>query len=746
MHNLGRVIGRLVAIIVTCLAAGTASADGTSLTWSGAGGAAWSGTEQNWLDGETPSAWIDGANATFGGAAYVSLGGTAAVSNLTTRSALTIDGPVSSTAFLNTSTPTLVFPGCTLDDIDGNFLGADITGASLGSAFQPAKAYHYKRSGATATAQFQAIYNGHLRCVKVTFSESSEGVMAQVGNQSFYVHLNDSGSLKIGEDIDSDPKKQTWGIVTTQNGSGGIGICNLRGAGPRVRVAGSVQLGGAVALTNAVMEVTKPVSHTLSQAMSGLNGGLVVKGYSDAEKDKTFGITSSSVGGSAASWLTSTAGGTVFTNMLLSRTSVESAVLRGQYIGSDTPATPRFVTYDGERICCQLQAEGETYVRGVVIELKQVGANVHARWIGGYYLKGGHLGDDITNGEYYARDLYGVKSLTLRTVEVPSLALDGNNAIANLAADNALMVFTRNEVRPKNNFIARNGALVLITGGGGNNSSGTGKTYTFESGSVFVPLVVQGTEGNAKYIFDNATLYTPMFHDSWKDGQNMFRSVTLRNGARTIGNPLRCGDCSTLLIFSDGAGTNVFGSGVCLYSQGSPTLYIVTSADLKIPGNLYQAPNYPSNTPIVKRGDATLTLSGTNSFGGAFTVEAGTVVLAGDAALPPNAPITLNGGTMACAAGVTTTTGVLTLSGDATINLGDGALAFADSSGATWAADATLTVTGTEPLPTRALRFGTSRDGLSYSQVRKITYNGERVSLNANGYLGVHGGINVIFR
>ncbi len=309
------------------------------------------------------------------------------MSNLTTSGTLAISGPDSNPAFLS-STPTLVFPGLTLDDLNGNLLGADMTGYSLGSALQPAKAYHYKRSGTTATAQFQMTYNGHLRCMKVTLTEDSAGVWAQTDAQSYYVHKDNYGEQRLGEDIDTDPKRQTWGIVMTQTGQGGIGICNLRGAGSRVMVAGNVQFGGAMALTNAIMEVTKPVSQMLSQSMSGQNSGIVVKGLLDAEADKIFGITSSSVGGSAASWLTSTADGTVFTNMVLSRTSVVGAVLRGEYIGSDTSATPKFVTFDGEKMGCQLQTEGSTYVRGVVIELKQVGANVHARWIGGYYLDG----------------------------------------------------------------------------------------------------------------------------------------------------------------------------------------------------------------------------------------------------------------------------------------------------------------------------------------------------------------------
>ena len=723
-----------------------ALAETENLTWNGASGAAWKGS--NWLDGETQSAWVDGADATFSGAASVMLGGTVAVSNLTTASTLAIDGTITSTDYLNTSSATLVFPGMSLDDIEDGNLAADLTGSALGSAYKAANAYNYRRSGMTAAAQFQAVHSGHLRCMKVLFTETSDGVKAQIdGSKSYYVHKNDGGESKLGEDIDTDPTTQTWGIVTTLDGTGGIGICNLRGVRPRVKVAGRVQLGGAVALTNAVVEMTAPIAQTWSRYAAGKNDRISTKGLSGTTTDKTFGITDPSVSGSSASWLTASANGTVFTNMVLSRTSVVGAILRGQYISSDTPAAPQFVTFDGETMSCQLQAEGSSYVRGVVIELKQVGANVHARWINGYYLEGGHLGDDITKGAAYARDLYGVKSLALRTVDVPTITLSASAATESVIVDNAHVVLANNEARPKNNLVARNGAQVLISGGGSNNGNGSGKTYTFESGSVLVAPTTQGSEGLARYVFDNSTLYTPSLHSGWQDGNTQFSLLTLKNGGRTIGNPLRSGGADmTMLYDSEGIGTNVLGTGVCLYrwnSSATTTLRLTTSADLEVSGRIQDAPSY-GGTPIIKSGDATLILSGSNTFAGRLTVEAGTVALASDTALPSSAPITLKDCTVTCGAGITNKTGVLTLSGNATINLGTGALEFADSHAATWADGATLAITGPDSFP-KALRFGTNKSGLTPAQLRKITYNGKRVSLDENGCL-IYSGLMIILR
>ena len=220
-----------VAVICVTTTASLLYADVQTLTWNGALGAAWTPGE-NWLDGETPAAWTDGASASFGAGASVSLPSSVAVSNLTTAGAIAITGSDSDPAFLSPSTPTLVFPGLTLDDIDGSVLMADLNGGAIGQ-YKPAKAYHYKRNGSTATAQFQMTHNGHLRCVKVTFTEDADGVWAQTGNKSYYVHKDNNGENKVGEDVDTDPNTVAWNMTMNPTGNG-ITISNMRGAGPRV--------------------------------------------------------------------------------------------------------------------------------------------------------------------------------------------------------------------------------------------------------------------------------------------------------------------------------------------------------------------------------------------------------------------------------------------------------------------------------------------------------------------------------
>ena len=202
---------------------------------------------------------------------------------------------------------------------------------------------------------------------------------------------------------------------------------------------------------------------------------------------------------------------------------------------------------------------------------------------------------------------------------------------------------------------------------------------------------------------------------------------------------------------SAGSAPNEIDTGIDIFrhnTTGNMTniLIITTDADLAITGGIYDSPGDANKGGrIVKRGAAKLALSGNNTFVGRFTIEAGTVELGSDSALPASAPLTLSGGTVTCGA-TANSTGPLTLSDNATINLGSGSLAFADSSGAEWASGATLTIIGTDRLPTQTLRFGTSDGGLTKAQLKQITYNGEPVALNSSGYLCRRCGVVIIIK
>jgi autotransporter-associated beta strand protein len=137
---------------------------------------------------------------------------------------------------------------------------------------------------------------------------------------------------------------------------------------------------------------------------------------------------------------------------------------------------------------------------------------------------------------------------------------------------------------------------------------------------------------------------------------------------------------------------------------------------------------------LVKNGNGTLTLSAANNFSGSTTVNAGTLALGANNALPATAVIigsaTLNVSSFSDTVGTldVSTTG-------ATINLGNGAaLAFANSSAIDWTGGA-LNITGNF-IPGASLRFGTTAAGLSSTQLASISAPGfNSFSLTSSGYL-----------
>ncbi|MBP3406856.1 MAG: hypothetical protein J6N18_12200, partial [Kiritimatiellae bacterium] len=168
----------LAAMMAASFALGSL-ADAKTLTWNGASGASWEGA--NWLDGETPSEWVDGANAVFAAAATVSVPDTLTVSNLTTAAALTLTSPVQSSesdTFLSKTEYVLVFPGKTLAEVSTMSLCAVMAGKSVASDAN-ADAFHFKVDGSSATAQFQNRNSTNIRCVKVAFEERTDGVYAK---------------------------------------------------------------------------------------------------------------------------------------------------------------------------------------------------------------------------------------------------------------------------------------------------------------------------------------------------------------------------------------------------------------------------------------------------------------------------------------------------------------------------------------------------------------------------------------
>lgn len=643
----------MIGAAVVCLALG-AYADGTTLTWNGAAGASWT-TGENWLNGETPSAWVDGANAEFPGDATIALSRAVTVSNIITKGTLTLKGVISdsssapSSAYLQYNTPKLVFPGMTLDEIDGRALACTLNGSYIAGAPFEMRAFHYVRDGNKATAQFQCVQSGsgvkkHFRAVKVEFTEKSDGVYASSPVNGSYLKAGTATTegLAVGTDID----EQSAGVTLADLNGTRIVAQNFRILPNLLTIEGEASFGGAVTVEDAAIQVTAPIAQTWNQTITSPNGALSVKGPALRKMETVSNST----------LLNSTTAVATFSNTMLSSVRPVSAYLRGSYIGAavDSYSLPYNIVYSGaeRRMTCQFQfwavgsKDSNTGIKCVVTEFYQDGLDVKAHAVQGYFwtvAKGasiGLIGTDVPNASGVAKynvAQYAVESMVLKTASVPApyLTLGAANALKNMIADNADIVFTTKTARPTG-LIARNSASVLLVDYGHYSDSGTGKKYTFKSGSILSALCNLASETRVEYVFDDSTLCVPTLI-AQQDGLNYFNYITLRNGAKAIGNPLRCGSghdsvYGTWIYASDGLGTNRLDAGVCLVNTKANgqrnTLVITTATDMVVSGRICDFSGR-AGTRLAKRGDAPLTLeSDGNTWSGGIDVEAGTLALA----------------------------------------------------------------------------------------------------------------------
>jgi len=154
-------------------------------------------------------------------------------------------------------------------------------------------------------------------------------------------------------------------------------------------------------------------------------------------------------------------------------------------------------------------------------------------------------------------------------------------------------------------------------------------------------------------------------------------------------------------------------------------------------GNNGNATNGNSAVSVVKDGTGTWVLAGANTYTGTTTINAGTLALGASERIANSSNLILAGGTFDTR-GFSETLGTLTVTGNAIIDLGDGAssLVFDASNAVSWADSVSLSfVNYTDGLD--SIRFGFDANGLSESQLLKITINGFAASINDAGFLAI---------
>lgn len=252
------------------------------------------------------------------------------------------------------------------------------------------------------------------------------------------------------------------------------------------------------------------------------------------------------------------------------------------------------------------------------------------------------------------------------------------------------------------------------------NFSASGVTYFPGQGASSVPTFrVTSTFAGSNIGGSSNTIINGLFESNASFTFTGSGTKTFRNGISGTGN-----------LDQNGAGQFIINGASAVLSGGSLTL---SSSGLSVnsSANITASKVIAGTGPLSKQGSGTLTLSGANTYTGGTTISAGTVELGAANVLANTGAIILAGGTLSTGSGTgnNETVGTLQLTSSSTIALGTGVhtLTFANSSGVSWTAGQTLTITGwtgTAGASGTAGKIVVGASGLTAAQLAQVTFSG----------------------
>ena len=559
----------------------------------------------------------------------------------------------------------------------------------------------YDRTPTSFSVQFQCVDGADSKMVRAYFWQVGANIVARADKAA-----RDKAEGYRGRFPDSVFDTSTVPLATPDS-SRGYGVCDIEAFGDTTWTVNAIpQNEDGVVVSNGTLQVNVANDMTVSTAISG-NGAIRFVGSGQAiEHDETFGeyVTEEDQ--------TFIEGADVFD------LEITSAVFNGGWCGRAEGAVPYNVTSNisAKTMTVQLQKRFENNsLRGVVVQLSQSGSDVLikgliARQAGSGQTEGSDVNEWSTQAPLATADNgrgYGLESIAFIRRAMAKVSLSGVKGwTGGTIADGCEVEVISSQLAGATDVRAINGGKIVLSAAGGY-SAFTRNRYRIEQDSALSLNANFAVNRHDAIDVDGGTLVRASDDNCYID------EMTLANGAVVVGHYAQIGCDMDSVWKITGNGETFVDAPVRLVNlRNSPTFIIDAAADAVFGGRIYQGPsNLGMN--ITKRGAAKVTFAADCVTTGMVTLAEGTVRIGAAASFGP-----------------------LVLSGNVAVEVADGAtLTFDGSSEQSWAADATLELTGTFEPESRNVRVGTGADGLTTVQRKKIKMNGLRCRIDEDGYL-----------
>lgn len=649
---------------------------------------------------------------------------------------------------------------------DGMAITGEICGGMIGHGrLCPTEMFFFEKTGDTATAQFHCYDDvkadgsaKYVKAFKLQFDQTGDDVAVKV----LWARYADAAFY--GTDLETTYQ----GVYSTPYTSSltdpvkAIGITNLRIVDDVV-LSGTFPAGTVeIAMRNVTIHPQRPV--TIANEIAGF-----------AEE-----LRFESDGADWTQWthpdFVTTEERKILENTCIDTLSFVSARTSGGWVnnkdGDDPALYGSFVRRSPETNVVYVQYfdrkknsdNDSDYTKTVVLQFRQDGGDVWMKALGTCYSGGdwlnkdqggAQLRDSVSTAAF--EDGYGIHDVVFAyRPGVWPIALAGANTNSLPRGTRVVMdgvdvsIAGRNMLPAGHDLVLTNGASVVVDAGSGglafgNTFSNTISLFAGSSYTVKAPWNV----GNLTEMTLDASTFEATYQSREGCSCQYVERLTMRNGARTKGWPIRVGWHQVeSFTRSEGTGPNVIENGVMAARRDwdgqrqIPNEHVFdVETDLHVLGPLMDVPNF-DGIVWVKTGAARLVLAGADGdTDSPFRVDEGTLELAANGVFANetnDVDVVLAGGALDAGA-FTNSLGALTVTADSALRVAGGVAEFADSSACQWSEDAVLSVTGGE----RRLRPGHVRfaradggAGLSVAQLNAIRYNdGQKVDLDADGWL-----------